>query len=487
METSKVTGKKPNVILITSDHHRWDYMGCAGAVGVQTPNLDLLAARGTLITRTYCNAPLCVPSRIAITSGRYPMNTGCFTNRHPIHPHTPTFLHALRGNGYHTAMIGKLHHHVHVWDGDFIAHEADIHQLGFEHVHETSGKMGSGSIGCECQYTRFLREQGLLEAYRSWTGRFRQGNATMLPNEAWPWDQKYTQDAYIARKASEFLLQVSPDKPFYLHLGFVGPHDPYDAPQSYRNLYDNEDSDATLEHIPAAPLTDVQRMEYDKLLAYKACITEVDSQIGRVLDTLKASGLQDDTVILYTSDHGDNAGDHGMWGKINLYEGSVHVPFIAAGPGIGQGVVSDAIVELIDIGQTVCNFTGCESHHYDQGKSMMPLLLGTTQQHREDAFCEMGSDKMLYDGRYKLMYGDLTRDTRTELQAAPYHGPAFGRPVNLPPDRISLYDLLGDPYEQRNLADDPVYHEILAEMKEKLLIRLLCNMQAVPDDVGSVL
>ncbi|MFD0680271.1 MULTISPECIES: sulfatase family protein [unclassified Paenibacillus] len=485
MENGLGSGVKPNVILITSDHHRWDYMGCAGEESIKTPNLDRLAARGTMVNRTYCNAPLCVPSRIAITSGRYPMNTGCFTNRHAINPQIPTFLHALRGNGYHTAMIGKLHHHVHVWDGDFIAHEADVHTLGFEHVHETSGKMGSGSIGCECQYTRFLREQGLLEAYRSWTGRFRQGNATMQPEEAWPWDKEFTQDAYIARKACEFLEQVSPHKPFYLHLGFVGPHDPYDAPQAYRDL---NVSDINMgDRIPSGTAGEGRRRELAKWQAYAACITEVDDRIGRVLGTLEVAGKLDHTVILYTSDHGDNAGDHGFWGKINLYEGSVHVPFIAAGPGIRQGAASEAIAELIDIGQTVCDFAGCSSHYLDQGLSLKPLLTGDVETHRMDAFCEMGSDKMLYDGRYKLMYGDLTRDTRKELQAAPYHGPAFGRPVNLPPDRISLYDLLEDPYEQRNLADDPEFRDIVAEMKEKLLNRLLRNMQSVPDDAGSVL
>ncbi|WP_165452518.1 sulfatase [Paenibacillus thalictri] len=480
---------KPNIILITSDHHRWDYMGCAGAEQVITPNLDRLAQWGTRLERVYCNTPLCVPSRIAITTGRYAMNTGCFTNRHPVDPDAPTFLHELRNAGYHTAMIGKLHHHVHVWDADFVGHEQDVHRLGFEHVHETSGKMGSGSIGCECQYVRFLREKGIADDYRGWTGRFRQNNGTMRPQEPWPWDETWTQDAYIAGQAREFLAQTPRSKPFYLHLGFVGPHDPYDAPQRYRDMYgQREDAlPSTASAYPGPPDAAWQQRDREKWLAYAACITEVDCQIGLVLQTLEEQGQLDNTVIIYTSDHGDNAGDHGFWGKINLYEGSVHVPFIAAGPGIRAGAASDAIAELIDIGQTVCGFAGCPSHYYDQGRSLQPLLLGQTDTHRNDAYCEMGSDKMLYDGRYKLMFGDLTRDTRNELQASPFHGPAFGRPVNLPPDRISLYDLQEDPYERRNLADDPAYGGLLADMKEKLLRRLLCNMQSVPDDRGSVL
>ncbi|WP_135553948.1 sulfatase family protein [Paenibacillus cymbidii] len=464
---------KPNILFITSDHHRWDYMGNAGSAAVGTPNLDRLAARGTRIGRMYCNAPLCVPSRIAMTSGRYASNTGCFTNRQPVDPGIPTFLHSLRAGGYHTAMIGKLHHHVHVWDGDFVGHEEDVHRLGFEYAYETSGKMGSGSIGCECRYVRFLRERGLLAEYRAWTGRFRQGNAGMKPHEPWPWDAELTQDAHIAEQACRFLRQTPREKPFYLHLGFVGPHDPYDAPAVYRQRYEEAD-------VPPG-------VDRAKWIAYAACITEVDDRIGRVLAVLEEMGMTENTVVLYTSDHGDNAGDHGLWGKINLYEGSVHVPFLAAGPGIRAGAAVDAVAELLDIGRTACDYAGVASHAFDQGRSLKPVLTGTAAAHREDAYCEMGSDKMLFDGRYKLMYGNLTKDTRTAWQAAPYHGPAFGRPVTLPPDRISLYDLRDDPGETTDLADDPAYAGLLQEMKEKLLQRLIRNMQAVPDDPGSVL
>jgi arylsulfatase A-like enzyme len=151
------------------------------------------------------------------------------------------------------------------------------------------------------------------------------------------------------------------------------------------------------------------------------------------------------------------------------------------------GKRSGAIVELIDIGKTVCDFAGCASHPFDQGISLKPLLGGETAHHRENAYCEMGSDKMLYDGTYKLMYGDLTRDTRKHLQAFPMHGPAFGRPVNIPPDQISLYDLTADPYEEHNLEGNPAYAGVLSMMKEKLLNRIICNMQSVPDDTGSTL
>ncbi len=466
-----------NVIFITSDHHRWDFLSTVGGP-VETPCLDQLAARGTRLNKAYCQTPLCVPGRIAMTTGRYPMNTGYFTNRHPIDPAEPSFVRELRQSGIHTAMIGKLHHHVHVFEADYTRHEADIHALGYDYVHETSGKQGSGAIACECRYAEFLRGKGLLEAYRKWTGRWGEEGTRAHFSDPWPWDPSTTQDAYICQQAKSFLQRQPRDRPFYLHLGFVGPHPPFDAPEQFRKT----DEGMHAGHPREKPAVNPQWWP-----AYLACIREVDHYVGEVLATLRDLGMEEDTLVLYTSDHGDLAGEQGLWGKLYFYEGSVHVPFIAAGPGVQAGVVSDALVELIDVGGTFCDFFQVETHHWDQGQSLLPLLRGETATHRESVFAEMGSDKMLFDGRYKLMYGDLRLDRRAEFKEPPYNGPAFGRPVNLPPDRIALYDLYEDPREECNLANDPQKTQLLADMKEKLLQRIIRNMQAAPEDSGSVM
>jgi choline-sulfatase len=466
-----------NIIFITSDHHRWDFLSSIGGP-VETPNLDRLADRGVRLNNAYCQTPLCVPCRISMTTGRYPMNTGYFTNRHPINPAEPTFVRQLQQSGVHTAMIGKLHHHVHVMDADYSAHEADIHALGFNDVHETSGKQGSGAIACECRYVEFLRKEGLLEEYRKWTGRWGQEDTRSHFCDPWPWDPSTTQDAYIGHQAKSFLKRQPRDRPFYLHLGFVGPHPPFDAPETFRRAED----DAKTDHADGTPPVNPQWWP-----AYLACIREVDHHVGEVLATLRDLGMEEDTLIIYSSDHGDLAGEHGLWGKVYFYEGSVHVPFIAAGPGIPLGSTSDALVELIDVGSTFCEFFEVDTHHWDQGKSLLPLLRGEATTHRDSVFAEMGSDKMLFDGRYKLMYGDLSKDTRSEFTRPPYNGPAFGRPVNLPPDQIALYDLQVDPKEQTNLASDPANAQLLSQMKEKLLQRIIGNFQAAPEDSGSVL
>lgn len=461
-----------NVIFITSDHHRWDYMGCAGSA-VPTPNLDALASGGCLLENAYCQSPLCMPSRTSMTLGQYAINSGVFSNRNAPDPNAPTFLHSLQAAGIHTGMMGKLHHHVHCMDHDYSKHEQDVHRWGFNEVKEVSGKRGAGALHCECRYAAFLRRVGIFDEFRVQSGRFGETTFQSGITDPWPWDPNYTQDAFIRDIGIEFLREQIPTRPFYLHLGFVGPHPQFDAPPEFR-----ENLPPTPPHVQCNP---------DWWPAYVACIREVDHHIGQVVKTLEELGQRENTLIIYTSDHGDMAGDHDKWGKVFLYEGSVHVPFIANGPGIPAGRRNDALVELIDIGKTICDVYGVSSHDLDQGKSLLPLLKGETDQHRDTAYCEMGSDKMLFDGRYKLLWGDLLQDTRVDWQKPPHNGPAFGRPVNLPPDRIALYDLQNDPAEKTNLADHPQYKDLLNNMTRKLLNRMIANSQAGPMNPDSVM
>ena len=207
--------------------------------------------------------------------------------------------------------------------------------------------------------------------------------------------------------------------------------------------------------------------------AYCACITEVDSGIGRVVEALEKRNLLDDTVILYASDQGEFAGDHGNWGKGDFYEPSVHVPFIACGPGIAGGHTSDALAELIDVGRTVVDFMGVEPHDLDQGRSLKPVLSGAKQSNRDDCFAELGPNKMLFDGRYKLLFGSnrtaIPDDWPDELVAS-----------KAP---ICLFDLVEDADETRNLAGDPSHRATLWTMKEKLLRRIIANLQSRPSGI----
>ncbi len=434
---------------------------------MNTPNLDRLAARGTRLSRMYSTSPVCVPQRITWTTGRYPMNTGCYGNAHPISdPGVPSFVRNLQESGVATAMIGKFHNHANYDDADFIAHEGDLHRLGYEHVCETSGKINAGHHRIRCRFTEFLEEIGLFGKYREWIEKELSHYSRVMPSGAWPWSEETSLDGFIAGKAVEYVSSVPVDRPFYLHLGFVGPHPQFDAHERYRTRYAEVSP-------PIALGPDPERKVDEWWRAYCACITEVDSGIGRVVEALEKRNLLDDTVILYASDQGEFAGDHGNWGKGDFYEPSVHVPFIACGPGIAGGHTSDALAELIDVGRTVVDFMGVEPHDLDQGRSLKPVLSGAKQSNRDDCFAELGPNKMLFDGRYKLLFGSnrtaIPDDWPDELVAS-----------KAP---ICLFDLVEDADETRNLAGDPSHRATLWTMKEKLLRRIIANLQSRPSGI----
>ena len=442
-------------------------MGCAGADFMYTPNLDRLAASGTRLSRMYSTTPVCVPQRIAWTTGRYPTNTGCYGNAHPISdPGVPSYVRNLQESGVTTALIGKFHNHANYDDADFVAHARDLHRLGYEHVCETSGKINAGHHRIRCRFTEFLEGMGMFAAYREWVENELSQYSKVMPSGAWPWSEEYSQDGFIASKAGEYLSSVSVDRPFYLHLGFVGPHPQFDAHERYRTHY------AEVSPPIAVGPNPVRRVD-EWWRAYCACITEVDIGIGRVVEALKRRNLLDDTVILYTSDHGEFAGDHGLWGKADFLEPAVHVPFIASGCGIAAGHTSDALAELVDVGRTVADLMGAKPHHIDQGRSLKPVLSGRKQKHRDDCFAEMGPNKMLFDGQYKLLFGSnrttIPDDWPDELMAS--EAP------------ICLFDLLEDPNEPRNLAGDPSHHDTLSMMKEMLLRRMIANLQSRPSGI----
>jgi arylsulfatase len=465
-----------NVVLISSDHHRFDYVGYRGADFVCTPHLDRMAANGTTINQFYGTTPVCMPCRISISSGRYPMNTGAYTNRQNYPMEIPTFMQQLQKARIHTTLIGKLHHHVHGFDHDFIAHEPEVKALGFDEVHETSGKQGCSEVGCYCRYAEYLEERGVLADYRRWTGRFGENNALRDDADPFPFEDIDTQDEYITRKSVEKIAMLNPEDGFYLQIGLVGPHPQFDAPHKYREFYQNV--------TPPGFAADAAPQEVERWRAFAACVTQIDDCVGRILTALEERGLMKNTVVMYVSDHGEMAGDRGLWGKIVFYEPSVHVPFIAMGADIPRGVERNALAETLDLGTTICSLFGVNNHHWDQGVDLLPLITGEKTSVRDDVFAEMGSDKMLFDGRYKLMYGDLTKDTRQHWLNPPFNGPAFGRPVNIKPDVVSLYDLQTDPGETHDLSGDTV---LLNHMKTRLLDRLIMNMQVGPDQPDNVL
>jgi len=467
---------RPNIVLIIADQHRWDFTGWDSSNGVtDTPQLDALAARGFIARRAYCTAPLCSPSRAALALGRYSMNSGCYTNLHQPAPGSPTFVNQLREHGYRTCAVGKTHMAIHAYDADYTtpAHAAFQRSLGWQETHEISGN-GMLKTGIVCAYSQWLREHGLfddvLAFYRHWIYFMDpepRGSAPFVCHE-FDLPEEAHETAWVTRRAVDWIEDRAGRGPFLLHVGYAAPHSPIEPLPRLMDRY-RERSETPAWNNPAPkPTLDESRR------GYRAMITEVDEGVGQIVAALERLGQLDNTIIIYTADHGELAGDHGADGKTCFFEAAERIPFAATGPGIGHGE-SDALVELLDVGATCCELAGVPAHGLDQGRSLRALMAGETDHHRETVFAEMGCDKMLFDGRYKLMYGDPKRDTR---KLGRLH---LDKPVTIPASPPRLYDLAVDPREEHDLADQPGYATLRREMLEKLLARLNENVQPRPN------
>ncbi len=467
--------QRPNVVFIIADQHRWDFVGDGENGRTDTPALDRLGRAGTRFRSAYCTSPLCCPSRAAIASGRYGMNSGCFTNLHELPPRTPSFVSRFREGGYHTCAIGKTHMEIHAYDSDLTgeAHRAYMDSLGWDDICEISGN-GMLKTGIRCAYSEHLEQAGrfdeVLRFYKSWHYFMdvdRKGDHDFVPHE-WSLAPELQETAFVGQRAIDWLRQWDEDRPFFLHVGFAAPHSPIEPCPGFMDLYRDQ---------PERPPWGVEAASdwvLDGRRGYRAMISQVDHYVGQIDACLAERGWRDNTIVVYTADHGEMAGDHGRFGKTCFYEPSVRVPLLMAGPGIQPNQESSALVELLDLGKTLCDLCGIEPHNLDQGRSLAPVLRGQGHDHRETVYAEMGCDKMIRDPRYKLMWGDPTADTR---KLGRLH---LDKPVNIPSSPCRLYDLETDPHELNDLSQDRAHRDLLMDMMGKLLIRLNQNSQTQP-------
>jgi len=403
------------------------------------------------------------------------MNSGCFTNLHEPPPGTPSFGSQLRAAGYRTAAVGKVHMKIHAYDADYTSadHAAFMDSLGWDETTELSGN-GMLRTGIKCAYSEWLKRAGrfadVVRFYDHW-GYFMdpQPGAPDFSAQVWPLPEALHETSFVGQQAVEWLTRYDAPLPYFLHVGFAGPHSPIEPLPRLRDRYrDAPETPPWNNADPTDWLPDGRR-------GYRAMITEIDEWVGRIRDAVEARGELGNTVFVYTADHGEMAGDHGAFQKTCFYEGAMRVPLLAAGPGIAAGQESDALVELIDLGKTLCELCGVAPHALDQGRSLVPVLSGETVQHRDTVYAAMGCDRMLFDGEWKLMWGDPRSDTR---KLGRLH---LDKPVNIAPSPPRLYNLREDPHETRDLADDPAHRDILARMLQKLLARINENTQAQPN------
>ena len=395
-----MTTGAPNILLVMSDQHRADMMGCAGDASALTPSLDALATEGVRFSRVSCQGPLCMPARASFMTERYVRDHGVYTNSSEIAPDSPTYAWALREAGYHTALLGKAH--LYLDEQLTVPHMDDmagrLEALGFAEVFETGDKF-VGKI--PTRYTDYLAGRGLLDAYkkhiadRSYQGENEDGqNATkcvpMWDSTPMPIPLESYVDAWHGQQAVEWIERYDRPEPFFLFVGFPGPHDPWDAPAEAVERYRGVDISmprstrrptiegtgrygALLELVPLGlRLRDDDRRRHPGHAAsYAADISVIDQAVGDMVDALERKGLLDNTWIIYTSDHGEMGGNHGMMSKCVLYEPAVRVPLIVRPPGGWPQAVVDALVEHLDVPATVREIAGAPDVARSEGRSLL--------------------------------------------------------------------------------------------------------------------
>ncbi len=443
--------KRPNVLILMTDQQRWDTLAAAGFDWMHTPNLDRLAGRGALMTHAFCHAPVCMPSRQSFLTGRYPRNVGCTCNGVEMPEDIPCLQHMLKPYGYVTGNLGKLHFRNHA-NRD---HRAMHPLYGFDEL------VLSDEPGCyDDAYIAWVaaRDPSAVDACRcstppAWTGEplELQPRNTHEPY-AFQGPEHLTHSAFVADETIRF-VETHRHRPWLAIAGFYAPHAPVNPPQRWLDFYADVD-------IPRPQMTEADRdrlgLSDERWLevrrAYAALVSHVDQQIGRILDRLDELGLTDDTLVIFTSDHGEHLGDHGQVqkGPPGL-ESCARVPLIVAGPGHMQPARHDELIELVDVLPTILDACGVQTPPEVQGRSFWPLVSGAGDYApRSSAYCE-----------FRREGGLATRTIRTGRfrYAAAQDG------------RQWLFDLQRDPGELVNLADDPASRETRNELRDELLTR----------------
>jgi len=466
---------QPNILLILTDQHRPDAIGCAGDRVVQTPNLDRMAREGVRFSRAYCQGPLCMPARASLVTERYVRDHGVSGNSSSLGPRAwPTFIQAVQAAGYRTGCIGKMHLYNHARGLHTTAQAGKLRAFGFDESVEGVGKVASTGMGSP--YSDALEARGLLGPYQEWLAtRVPRGRAEevvgravagepMWYTDSFPFAPDAYLDSWIGGRAVEWAETYDRPEPFFQWIGFAGPHNPWDAPKAYVDRYRDAEiplNDSQLAEMPpegpfrrfmegrfrhseTEGLTPEVVREIRRF--YYANLTLIDEQIGRLLATLERRGILEHTWVIYTTDHGEMLGDHGLLTKTVFYEPSAGVPLIIRPPSGMQGRVVDGLVQHVDVSATIRAIALPAS----EGRS----LLGHTTEDgagftREVAFSENLGFGMAVTKQYKLV---VHEESRVPVQ---------------------LFDLVADPGEDRNIVADDARAGLREEMMQRYMLPFL--------------
>ena len=434
--------KAANLLVIMSDEHDPRWMGCSGNALVQTPNLDRLAARGTRFTDAYTACPICVPARAAFAVGKYVHQIGYWDNADAYEGAIPSWHHRLRAAGLHVASVGKLH---------FRGLPGDDHGFS-EEIIPMNVVDGKGDL------------YGLLRG----ADMPPRTDGKKMAGLAGPGESEYTwYDREITARAQVWLREEAPrhrEKPWVLYVSLVAPHFPLKAPPHWYYRYFDRTPLPKLyapgERFPHSAARDqAENTRYEEYFdahavkraraGYLGLVSSLDENIGHLLDTLRDCGLDGDTRVLYTSDHGDNLGARGLWGKQILYQEAAAVPLILAGPGVPPGAVRTMPVSHVDVHPTILEGAGLDGT--SEGLPGISLFQAHEKNRRErtvlseyHASSSRSAEFMLRHGKWKYVYY-----------------------VHYP-EQPQLFDLEADPEELRDLGTDAGHQPVVRDFEARL-------------------
>ena len=437
---------RPNVLLICTDHWAAEHLGFAGHPAILTPGLNEIASTGVRFTNAYSECPVCIPARRTLMTGQSPKSHGDrIFNDQLRFPDVTTLPQAFRDAGYQADAVGKLHVH------------PQRDRIGFDSV--LLDDEGRSQWGVLDDYDIYLGDQGLAG---------RQFDHGMSNNQYhWrPWHlaEEHHATTWAGRSMARTIKRRDPTKPAFWYLGFRHPHPPLVPPMSYVDLYRDIPIDEPYvgewakegRGLPyaLAALQGRSKLYSESELhaarrAFYALCTQIDHQIRYLIGTLRMEGILDDTIILFTSDHGDMLGNHGMVAKRIFYESSANIPMILlpnkGNPKVPEGVVDDRLVAFADIMPTLLDLCGIQVPDTVDGQSMVG------EETRDHVYGECGEDdhatRMIREERYKLIY----------------------YPIG---NHVQLFDMINDPHEMTDLAADPAHAAMLERMTRRLVAEL---------------
>ena len=490
MTNASNESKRPNILWICTDQQRFDTLGCYGNEYVKTPNLDKLAKNGVKFNLTYSQSPVCTPSRASFLTGRYPRTTRCRQNGQTIPKDEVLVTKLLADKGYNCGLSGKLHLSAcHTSVCKTTEKRIDDGYSAFYWSHHPDSEEHIESNWANNEYNLWLRENGMKYTRIPYRGS-KQVQETVMPS-------KYHHTTWCVNKAVNFIeANALYENPWLFSVNIYDPHHAFDPPTGYMDRYMEKLDDIPMPNYTPGELDDKpifqkrefvngaynniknfiynDMSEYDHKLvraSYWAMVDLIDEQVGRLIEALERTNQLENTIVIFTSDHGEMLGDHGIYMKgPHFYDCSVRVPLIISCPGkISQGVESEALVELTDLAPTILEAVGMEVYSGMQGKSIWKILTGEADlnAHRQDVYSEFYN--AMHQHKNPSPFLTMIRNEKYKMVCQ--HGEDMGE----------LYDMETDPDETNNLWNSPEHEKIKYKMLKRLCDRIAETCDPLPE------